>query len=80
MSDGYSCCADESIFVLKLDGSARRAKRGLMKWNQKSARLETGFSLIRIRLKLNPVVLLLCRRQSVASLGRKKFETSLKFS
>ena len=41
MSGGYSNYADESnVFVLKVDGSARRAHSGLINWNGKKDRLE----------------------------------------
>lgn len=41
MSGGYSNYADESnVFVLKVDGSARKAQRGLINWNEKKDRLE----------------------------------------
>ncbi|KFZ45109.1 hypothetical protein DS62_12630 [Smithella sp. SC_K08D17] len=41
MSGGYSDYADESnVFILKVDGSARKASRGLINWNKKKDRLE----------------------------------------
>jgi protein involved in polysaccharide export with SLBB domain len=41
MSGGYSRYADESnVFVLKVDGSAHKASRGLINWNGKKDRLE----------------------------------------
>jgi protein involved in polysaccharide export with SLBB domain len=41
MSGGYSTYADESnVFFLKVDGSARKARRGLINWNEKKDRLE----------------------------------------
>jgi protein involved in polysaccharide export with SLBB domain len=41
MSGGYSNYADESnVFVLKVDGSAHKASRGLINWNGKKDRLE----------------------------------------
>jgi protein involved in polysaccharide export with SLBB domain len=41
MSGGYSDYADESnVFVLKVDGSARKARRGLINWNKNNNRLE----------------------------------------
>lgn len=42
MSGGYSDYADESnVFILKVDGSARKAKRGLLNWNRNPNHLET---------------------------------------
>jgi protein involved in polysaccharide export with SLBB domain len=41
MSGGYSDYADKSkVFVLKVDGSAHKAHRGLINWNEKKDRLE----------------------------------------
>jgi len=41
MSGGYSRYADTgSVFILKVDGSARKASRGLINWNVKKDRLE----------------------------------------
>ncbi len=41
MSGGYSSYADESnVFILKVDGSAHKASRGLINWNGKKDRLE----------------------------------------
>jgi len=41
MSGGYSRYADTgNVFILKVDGSARKASRGLVHWNAKKDRLE----------------------------------------
>ncbi len=41
MSGGYSNYADDSkVFILKVDGSARKASRGLINWSDKKNRLE----------------------------------------
>ncbi|MFO7568400.1 MAG: SLBB domain-containing protein [Smithellaceae bacterium] len=41
MSGGFSDYADaRNVFILKVDGSARKAYRGLIKWNDKNERLE----------------------------------------
>jgi polysaccharide biosynthesis/export protein len=41
MSGGYSRYADTgNVFILKVDGSARKASRGLINWNAKKDRLE----------------------------------------
>jgi len=43
-SGGFSEFADESnVFIFKVDGSARKAKRGLIAWNHKQDRLEAPF-------------------------------------
>ncbi len=44
MSGGYSEYADKSsVFVLKVDGGARRAKRGLINWRSKSVQKGEAF-------------------------------------
>lgn len=41
MCGGYSTYADKSkVFILKVDGSARKAYRGVINWNEKNDRLE----------------------------------------
>jgi polysaccharide biosynthesis/export protein len=46
MSGGYSRYADASnVFILKVDGSARKASRGFINWNERKDRLEmAGFA------------------------------------
>lgn len=48
MSGGFSEYADSrNVFILKVDGSARKAYRGLIKWNERNERLEmSAFSAI----------------------------------
>lgn len=41
MCGGYSSYADKSkVFILKVDGSARKAHRGVINWNEKNDRME----------------------------------------